>query len=235
MEQQPPQTPHTPPIWTQYGQQPPPQQPPTWHQMNYRPPLPPPPKPLVPLAYRGKPVSDWWLIGLTTLFFVLLCGACGTGYMVAIAGNTNTSASATSATATAQQPQPTATDTPDPRIADYRAYVRQQLTTLKDDFTAISDLCQSDKSYSTCRDAVLVAHDDVASFLHGLDAHPAPLCMATTDKSLRAALADYKRGTQLVLDGIDQYDVSKIDQGSAAIRKGTTEITAATDAMPSIC
>jgi hypothetical protein len=68
----------------------------------------------------------------------------------------------------------------------------------------------------------------VVDFISEINQHKAPPCLASADKSLRAALNDFKNGTQKILDGIDDIDPSKIEAGNALITKGANEIRDAT-------
>lgn len=186
------------------------------------------------------------------LLVALFCSCCALS-TAATFFSPSTSTSAQQATATAAPTQstqhvsfptavptivPTATATPDTRAATYKAYVLPQLATLKADFTDIGNNCDSNAggTLSDCRAAMQETHTDVLAFQNGLKTHPAPPCLSAADKHLRTALADYARATQLAMDGIDQYDIGKIDQAGDLITAGNNELGAATDATDSaIC
>jgi hypothetical protein len=242
-QSQPPYQPSYPPP----GYQPPPSQPfypqPYYPQPQTQPPaqwpqapqVPPPPPQGFGQTLRRIPVWGWIVGGV--LLTCVVCGSCAT--LVSLAnGGSGGIASATATTGTSEpaatftsQPEATATTAPDTSMADYISTVTDNSTTMSDDFNAVGDKCTSSGSVSDCRDATQTAHDDTVAFLSALDAHPAPACLSKVDKILRTALGDYKQGTQLALDGIDQGDADKITQGSDLITKGNHAIDGVTAAI----
>ncbi|HEU5348211.1 MAG TPA: hypothetical protein VFU63_06330 [Ktedonobacterales bacterium] len=77
----------------------------------------------------------------------------------------------------------------------------------------------------------MTLHQDSETFLDDLDGQPAPPCMSSVDKPLRAALHDVDAAAQEVIDGIDNYDVSKINDGTRLMNKATTEIDTASSEL----
>lgn len=190
------------------------------------------------VTIAGRRFTLPWVIGgVVALMVVLTCGCCGT-VTLAAALNSHPTVAAPTATDTAQPyipPQPTeaqATATPDSSAANYRRFVTLESTVVETDFNGVGTMCApSHNSVADCRANVQTTHDDVADFLSGLDTHPAPACLHTADTLLRGALADYRQGTQQMLDGLDQNNTSVISQGSATVERGNSEIGQAADAI----
>lgn len=180
---------------------------------------------------------------------LVLCMCAGLLGALMAQGGTSTASDSPTATAqpgqtqkTAQMPTGTATANPKPtatpnRNAGAPAYahvISSDGTTLAADMNKVSDKCGSGQDLSGCRAALVSTQSDSESFLADLDAHPAPPCMATVDKPLRAALRDVDSAAQKVIDGIDNYDVGEIDDGSALMSKATSEIDAASSELDKV-
>ena len=138
----------------------------------------------------------------------------------------------TPATATAT-PKPTATTNPNAGASAYAAFVETDSTTLGNDLNSVGDACSDTQDLDSCRAAWVTIRDDSASYLRDLNAHPAPPCMQTADKSLRAGLNDIHSAALQVIDGIDQFDADKINAGAATLNKANDEVHDATSALNS--
>ena len=186
-------------------------------------------------------------IGCGVLLVLCMC----MGLLGAIMAQGGSSAASSNPTATAQQgqtqkaaqmppatatatPKPTATPNPNAGAPAYAQVISSDGTTLAADMNKVSDKCGSGQDLSGCRSALVSTQSDSESFLADLDAHPAPPCMATVDKPLRAALRDVDSAAQKVIDGIDNYDVGEIDDGSALMSKATSEIDAASSELDKV-
>jgi hypothetical protein len=163
------------------------------------------------------------------------------GLLSALASRGNTSASSGgSPTATQQQsrvlaptstPKPTATSNPNAGSGAYVAVVSRDSSTLTTDLNQVGTDCGSGQDIVSCRSALVTLQTDSESFLNDLDAHPAPPCLSTVDKPLRTALNDLDASSQEVIDGIDNYDVAKIKDGTALMSEATPEINSASSAF----
>lgn len=185
-----------------------------------------------------------WLIGGGIGCGALLVMCMCVGLLTAILAQGGSSTASGDPTATTQQgqaqkfaptattaPQPTATTNPNAGAGAYATLVQQDSTTLGNDLSSVSDACSSTQDLSTCRAAWVTIRDDSASFLDDLDTHPAPPCMKTADKSLRAGLNDVHAASLEVIDGIDQYDPAKINNGATILTKANGEVNDATSAL----
>lgn len=130
--------------------------------------------------------------------------------------------------------QPTATPNHNAGAAAYVTVVSNDSSTLSTDLKQVGTDCGSGQDLASCRSALVTVRDDSSSFLSDLDAHPAPPCMASVDKPLRAALRDVHSAAQEVIDGIDSLDVSKVKDGTATMNKATGEINTASDALDNV-
>jgi hypothetical protein len=160
------------------------------------------------------------------------------GLLTVILAQGGSSTASGDSTATAQQgqvqkfaPTPTATTNPNAGAGAYATFVEQDSTKLGNDLSSVSDSCSSTQELDTCRAAWVTIRDDSASFLSDLDAHPAPPCMQSADKSLRAGLNDVHAASLEVIDGIDQYDPAKINNGATILNKANGEVNDATSAL----
>lgn len=241
--QQPPQTAPQPAPTPQPMPQPGPQQypptlapatpPPVWGAPN---PSPTSNQPRPPQSNRNKLLIGGG-IGCGALLILCMC----VGLLGVIAANGgNSSASGGSPTATQQQsrvlaptstPKPTATSNPNAGSDTYVAVVSRDSSTLTTDLNQVGTDCGSGQDIVSCRSALVTLQTDSESFLNDLDAHPAPPCLSTVDKPLRTALNDLDASSQEVIDGIDNYDVAKINDGTALMRKATPEIDSASVAF----
>lgn len=204
---------------------------------SYAPTTPPaaPATPNLPRSNRNKLLIGG---GIGCGVLLVLCMCVGLLSAIAAMGGTSTAAQSTP-TVVGQQslklsststPIPTVTPNPNVGAASYTSMVTQNSTILGDDLNTVSTECGSGQDISSCRDAVVTLREDSANFLDDLDAQPTPPCLMTVDTPLRAALNDLHTAAQEIIDGIDNYDVGKIDDGSTLMRKATTEINTATDA-----
>lgn len=162
-----------------------------------------------------------WLIGSGIAALVLL-GCCATYGALAMSRGAGQQA---------QVPQATATSTPDDRAASFRTYVQLESTALGTDFDAVAANCTADGVLATCRAKLKTAHDTAVEFLQGLDTHPAPPCLAAAEKSLRAGLTKYARGTTLMLDGLDANSLSLIKAGNTDVTQGATALETAAQSL----
>jgi hypothetical protein len=190
-------------------------------------------QPSTPKSNRNKLLIGG---GIGCGVLLVLCTCVGLLGAAASLGSSS-SASNGSPTATTQAQiqieTPTATATTDPNAgsAAYISVVTSDSSTLGDDLTKVGTDCDSNKSLSGCRAALVVVREDSQSYLDDLDANPAPPCLASVDKPLRAGLNDVHAATQTVIDGIDTLDTSKVQDGTALMNKATTEINAANSAF----
>lgn len=214
---------------------------PSQGQPLYAAPYAPPPAAGAPNA-PGAPQSNRNRLliggGIGCGVLLLLCMCVGVlGTLAALGSTPVASNAAETATSTTQMihlaetPTPTATANPNAGAAAYVSVVTLDGTTLGNDLNIVSDECGNSQDLSACRAALVVARDDSASFLKDLDAHPTPPCLVSTDQPLRAALRDIQSATQEVIDGIDTYDVSKVQDGSALMQKATKEVNSASSEL----
>lgn len=199
------------------------------------------------ITYANAPM--WVKILAPVVGIMVFCAVCGMcsfaiGAVSNALGGGTTANAPTHTTTTKQQvvpptaAPPTATTMPtvDPEIARYRNFVVMQTTTLGTDFTDVGSKCSngsdgSSPDLTACRAALQTAHGDIVTFQQGMGQYPAPACMHNVDVALRTALNDYEQGTQMAIDGIDNYDAGKIQQGATLMDDGTSQLQTATGAV----
>ena len=193
---------------TQYPQQPYP-----YSQPLSQPPAQPP----------RKSRRTLWIVGGSVVGLLILC--C-TGFGIAAAiGNNASGNSTTSSTATPQQP--TVTPNPNATSNAYIAAVLPEMSTMNSDFTQIQTDCGAD-NFSACSSDNQKAHDDATDFQNILNQNPAPPCLKSADTQLRDALTDIQNGANLIVQGINNDDVSQVTSGTTDYSQATTAFDQAT-------
>ncbi len=132
-------------------------------------------------------------------------------------------------------PRPTSTPKPptatvDPQIAEaasYAAAVLPQIATLQNDFNQVGT-DSSNQDFVACRTDLQKVITDSTSFQNVLNQNPPPACIKSADKEIRQGLVDYKDGTYIAIQGINNLDASEINAGSRKFSKGTTAFNTVT-------
>jgi hypothetical protein len=116
------------------------------------------------------------------------------------------------------------------RAQAYLNLIAPHILAMQADFKKVAADCQT-SAVAACRADNQKVHADALAFKTFLNQHHPPLCLDTTDKDLRAGLTEYIDGSALVVQGIDNNEVSKIDTGSSDYTKGDTDMQQAGNDM----
>ena len=71
------------------------------------------------------------------------------------------------------------------------------------------------------------ARDAVQAYQSDLDRTPAPNCLTSADAEVRQALGNLRDGLNLGISGVDNMDVSLVNQGVSEIDQGNDHLTTA--------
>jgi hypothetical protein len=138
-------------------------------------------------------------------------------------------------------PAPTAAPTTAPVVVDasgaaarYNAVFQSDAASFVGDASTMADTC-SNADFAGCRAGAVALRSDSNKMLGDLRALKVPSCLGQADGLIRQALGDYVGATGLIIRGIDNLNVTQMNDGTALMETGNTLIGQATGALPSSC